>query len=126
MNDKTIANRDAFLRVSKTAIVDGKGQRARLKGVNFGGWLMMEAYFMHAPNTAEQLIKKEFAKALGNEALADLEISFRRNFIQEQDMRQVADWGFNCVRLPFNCRLIEAKPYTYSPAGLSYLDEVLV
>ena len=33
---------DTFLRVSKNTIVDGKGQKVRLKGVNFGGWLMME------------------------------------------------------------------------------------
>ena len=134
MNDKTIANLnspncrdnwDAFLKTSKTSIIDNKGQKVRLKGVNFGGWLMMEAYFMHAPNTPEQLMKKAFVKALGEKALADLEVSFRRNFIQESDLRQVADWGFNCVRLPFNCRLIETKPYAYSPAGLNYLDTVL-
>ncbi|MBI4309041.1 MAG: cellulase family glycosylhydrolase [Candidatus Omnitrophica bacterium] len=111
---------DAFLRTSKASIIDGKGQRMRLKGVNFGGWLMMEAYFMHAPNTPEQLMKKGFAKTLGDKALADLEFSFRRNFIQEQDLRRVALWGFNCVRLPFNCRLIENNP-----AGFKYLDETL-
>lgn len=113
-----------FLHTSKTAIVDGAERSIHLKGVNFGGWLMMEAYFMHAPNTAEQRMKKEFARALGSGALADLEKAFRGNFIRAQDMRQVKDWGFNCVRLPFNCRLLGGKPY--NKAGLAYLDQAIV
>ena len=111
-----------FLRVCGTSIADGKNQKLQLKGVNFGGWLMMEGYFMHAPNSAEQLMKKDFSRALGAKALVELENAFRRNFIQEEDMRNVSDWGLNCVRLPFNCRLIEPKPYKYSREGLRYLD----
>ena len=49
-----------FLKTLKNKIVDEANQPISLRGVNFGGWLMMEAYFMHAPNTAEQLMKKEF------------------------------------------------------------------
>lgn len=106
-----------FLKTSTHKIVDECNQPVMLKGVNFGGWLMMEAYFMHAPNTAEQLMKKEFANTLGRQALFELEKSFRDNFIQEADMRQVSDWGFNCVRLPFNYRLL--------PEGVKYLDQAL-
>ncbi len=106
---------DKFLRTSGTDIVDGNGRKVMLKGVNFGGWLMMEAYFMHAPNTPEQLMKKQFAKALGIRALADLQENFLGNFITESDMRQVAEWGFNCVRLPFNYRNITVH-------GTDYLD----
>ena len=115
----------AFLKVKQTNIVDEQNQKVMLKGVNFGGWLMMEAYFMHAPNTAEQLMKREFSKVLGAQALTELESSFRRNFIQESDMRQVSDFGFNCVRLPFNYRLIESKSNGYNLAGLKYIDDVI-
>ena len=115
----------SFLRVSGTSIINGDGKRIVLKGVNFGGWLMMEAYFMHAPNTAVRLMKKEFEKSLGPRALAELEKAFCDNFIREEDMRRVADFGFNCVRLPFHFSLIETTAYAYSKAGLSYLDEAL-
>jgi endoglucanase len=107
-----------FLKTSGTSIVDAKGQKIQLRGVNFGGWLMMEAYFMHSPNTAEQIMKREFKEKLGAEALAELEHAFRTNFIQESDMRQVADWGFNCVRLPFNYRLIE-------DGKINFIDEAI-
>ena len=114
-----------FLKVTDGNIADGKGQEIRLRGVNFGGWLMMEGYFMHAPSLAEQIFKKHFAKVLGAKALAELEREFRHAFITEKDMKTVADWGMNCVRLPFNYRLIEPKPYRYSKQGIAYLDEAV-
>ena len=46
-----------------------KASRCCLKGVNFGGWLMMEAYFVHAPNLPQQIFEKEFAKQCGAKAL---------------------------------------------------------
>ncbi len=114
-----------FLRVKGTKIYDGRKQAVSLRGVNLGGWLMMEAYFMHSPNTAEQLFKKNFVKHLSPSALKSFEKSFRDNFIREADIKTIKSLGFNCMRVPFNCRLIETKPYSYSKTGLSYLDRVV-
>lgn len=114
-----------FLRTQNTKIVDAKGKLVHLRGVNLGGWLMMEAYFMHAPSFAEQIFKKKFANALGPSALEEFENSFRNTFIQEKDFAQIAKWGFNFLRVPFNCRVIETAPYKYSKVGLSYLDKVV-
>ena len=107
-----------FLRVKNTSILDPHGKPLMLRGTNFGGWLMMEGYFMHAPNTAEQTMKKEFVKALGQKVLDELEQSFRDNFIVEEDMKQLAKWGFNSVRVPFNYRLIK-------DGHIHYLDNVI-
>jgi len=112
-----------FIKTQGTSIVDEQGKPILLHGVNFGGWLMMEAYFTHAPNLAEQVFKKEFASVLGPKALEEFEESFRDSFIQENDFKTVAQWGMNVIRVPFNCRLIETKPYTYSQKGLAYLDK---
>lgn len=110
-----------FLRTNKTSITDTQGRNVILHGVNFGGWLMMEAYFTHAPNFAEQVFKKKFVKVLGAKALKDFEFEFRKSFITEQDFKNVAKLGMNVIRLPFNYRLIESKPYKYSQEGLAYL-----
>lgn len=114
------------LYVDGAVIRNPQGQPVHLRGTNFGGWLMMEAYFMYSPHSPEQGMKKDFAKALGEKALADLEQSFRDHFIQEQDMRQLAQWGFNCVRVPFNYRLINLRNGRIDPkGGIQYLDAVI-
>lgn len=114
-----------FLRTKKTQIVDVHNKTIRLQGVNFGGWLMMEGYILHSLNRPEQEFKKEFAKSLGEAALRNFEKSFRDAFIQSGDVKEIARCGFNCIRVPFNYRLIEKKPYRYDAEGLAFLDKVV-
>ena len=102
-----------FLRTNKTKIVNARGKRITLKGVNLGGWLMMEAYILHAPNFPEQQFRKNFEKKLGANKLASFEKCFRDNFVTEKDIKQIANHGFNCVRVPFHYKLVEKTPYKY-------------
>ncbi|HNX80827.1 MAG TPA: cellulase family glycosylhydrolase [Candidatus Omnitrophota bacterium] len=88
-----------------------------LRGVNLGGWLMMEGYILGGRNIAEQQFKAAFKKRCGKEACAIFERLFRERFIGEQDFKNCAAMGANCVRLPFNCRLIE-----HNQPGYRYLD----
>ena len=115
----------SFLKVEKNRIITSAHQPILLKGVNLGGWLMMEGYILHAPNRAEQLFKKNFAKTLGPAALASFEKDFRDHFIREKDFRIIAGHGFNCIRLPFNSRLIEKSHDRYSSPGIAYLDRAI-
>jgi endoglucanase len=109
---------EMFLRTHKTSIVGADDQPVLLKGVNFGGWLMMEAYFTHAPNLPQQVFEKEFAKQCGAKALSELLGKFRDNFITEADVKQVASWGMNCIRLPFHYKIAADRK------TIHYLDEV--
>ncbi len=109
----------AFLKRHKTSIVDAKGEPIHLKGVNFGGWLMMEAYFLQSPHMAQQIFEKNFIKQCGAKALAELLLRFRANFITEDDFKQVASWGMNCIRLSFHYK-IAADPKT-----ITYLDQAI-
>ncbi len=109
----------AFLKRDKTLIVDGRGKPVLLKGVNFGGWLMMEAYFVFAPSLPQQLFEKEFTGQCGTKALNELMTKFRDNFITEDDFKQVASWGMNCIRLPFHYRLAA------DTKAVSYLDRAI-
>lgn len=113
-----------FLRTFKTDIHD-QGRPVILKGVNLGGWLLMEAYILHAPNIAEQIFKKNFQKKLGAKALREFERDFRDHFITREDFCNIARMGFNCLRVPFNSRLIEKSPYRYDASGVAYLDQVV-
>ncbi len=114
-----------FFRVEKNNIISPAGLPVFMRGVNFGGWLMMEGYILHAPNLAVSKFKKDFVKVLGEKALEEFEKHFHETFIREDDFRLIAKSGFNSVRVPFHHALIERKPYQYDPAGVAYLDRVL-
>ena len=113
-----------YLKTKGVKIVDSQGKAVYLNGVNFGGWLMMEAYFMLAPNKPAHQFKNEFKDRLGARALKEFENGFEGNFIREDDLRNIARMGFNCIRLPFNHRLVEKKPYQYDQEGLKIIDRV--
>ena len=81
-----------FLKTDKTRIVSRAGKPVVLKGVNLGGWLMMEAYILHAPNHPEHKFKKEFAAALGQKALRSFEHEYRGNFIRENIFKILPVW----------------------------------
>lgn len=48
-------------------------------------------------------------------------------FIQEQDIRQIAQWGADHVRLPVDSNVLEMQsaPYGSNEAGLAYVDRCL-
>ena len=114
-----------YYQAYKSQIVSPDGKPVFLRGVNFGGWLMMEGYILHALNLPVKNFKKSFADELGKSALVEFEKSFHDAFIQEEDFKTVAQAGFNFIRLPFNHRLIEQAPGKFDRKGVAYLDRAI-
>jgi hypothetical protein len=116
-----------FLRVDKSAIVEESGKPVMLKGVALGGWLLMEGYMLAGRGIPEKVFKENLERSLGVEALDDFTKAFRDTFIQESDIEEIRGWGANCIRVPFNYRLIEFenRPFSLNEAGLRYLDRVV-
>ncbi len=98
---------------------------ARIKGISIGSWLLMEGYILGGRNIPESLLKEKFRADCGEKELASFSRSFRDNFITEGDFRIIAQMGANTVRVPFNCRLIESRPYVYSEDGFVYFSRLL-
>lgn len=116
-----------YLKVKGTRIVDASGDPVMLRGVNLGGWLMMEGYMLFGRNIPEKAFRESFGRALGKDSLDDFTRSFRDTFIREEDIRTIKSWGANCVRIPFNYRLIEFedRPFSLNEEGLSYLNRAV-
>jgi endoglucanase len=108
-----------MLTIKNNNIINSKGRKVFLRGVNLGGWLMMEGYILHGRNIAEKIFKAEFKKRYGRKELDNFTSLYRNNFIKESDFKNIASLGFNCVRLPFNYRLIEEK------GGLEFLKKAV-
>lgn len=98
-----------MLRVKESSIIDSKGKEIFLHGVNLGAWLMMEGYFLYGRNIPESSFKAEMARCCGKKELDNFTDSYRNNFIKAEDFRNIRNIGFNCIRLPFNYRIIEEK-----------------
>ena len=96
-----------------------------IKGVNLGSWLLMEGYILGSRNIPESGFKRGFAKIHGEDELAIFEKSFRDNFINEIDFKNIKQMGANTIRVPFNSKLIEKGPYIYSKDGISYIKKAL-
>jgi len=95
------------------------------RGVNLGGWLMMEGYIIAGRNIPEKAFRKAFREAQGGDALHEFDHEFRSRFITASDFKRIRSWGANSVRLPFHYRLIESRPFEYDMDGLKWLKKAL-
>lgn len=98
-----------MLTIKDANIINSEGRQIFLHGANLGGWLMMEGYILQGRNIPERIFKREFKKRWGQKELDRFAELYRNNFIQESDFKDISSSGFNCVRLPFNYRLLEEK-----------------
>jgi aryl-phospho-beta-D-glucosidase BglC (GH1 family) len=90
-----------------------------LRGVAIGGWLMMEGYMLGGENIPETAFKQTLIdpQAFSNR--------FRRAFITPADAQRIKGLGFNCVRIPFNHKLIEAAPFQIDIVGMEALKQAV-
>lgn len=107
-----------MLHIKDSKIVDIKtNKEVKLRGVNLGGWLMMEGYILGGRNIPESEFKRRFKKVNGEAALKEFEYYFRKNFINQKDIEYIKKLGFNCVRVPFHWKIAYEE--------IIWLDEVI-
>ena len=118
-----------FLKVSGKNIVDAKGNVVILRGVNLGGWLVPEGYILKfegrydRPRTINELI----VDLIGEEKAKEFWLAYRKNYITEKDIEEIAAFGFNSVRVPFHYNLFisEDNPGVWKEDGFKILDDLL-
>jgi len=96
-----------------------------LRGVNFGGWLLMEGYILGGRNIAESAFKSKFKKIYGKEELELFEREFRKRYITKDDFKRVSSWGANCIRLPFHYKFFENRPYRYNKDSIAFMHKIM-
>ena len=91
-----------FLTVDKTDIVNQKGEKVILKGVNLGGWLIQEDWLCPYEEVADHHEMLEtLIDRFGVEKAYELMNTYEDNFITEKDLDIIKEMGFNAVRVPF-------------------------
>jgi endoglucanase len=91
------------LHTSGTSIVNASGTTVQLKGLNLGGWLVMEPWMCPAdsgglPDTYS--IITELDSRFGVATEQSLIRTYQTNWITTADLNNITNGGYNCVRVP--------------------------
>ena len=102
-DDNVAIHAEDALHTEGYKIVNEKGEDVFLKGLNLGGWLIMEDWFCPVNNdkTGDLYTYEVLEERFGTEKTYELMNIYQDNWIQETDFKNIADMGFNCVRIPF-------------------------
>lgn len=123
-------NAQGFLHSEAKRIVDGEGNEILLKGIGLGGWLVQEGYMLKTPYSimgAEHEIRNEIQRLLGIEKTNEVYSIYHKNYVAEIDVKNIAEWGFNSIRLPmhWNKLITATNPLTFSNEGFDTIDSLL-
>jgi endoglucanase len=95
-----------FIHAEGTHLVDAKGDRFDIKGINLGNWLVPEGYmFKFKRALAPTEIANVIEALVGPEAALRFWAEFREVYIGRDDINFIKAAGFNTVRVPLHWRL---------------------
>ena len=108
-----------FLTTKGQDIVNQKGEKIRLKGVNLGAWMIWEDWLCPYEESLDHYtILEILTERFGEEKAYELMDIYMDNWITEYDLDEIKSMGFNCVRVPFWFR-----NFYYDDNGRKILDE---
>ena len=120
-----------FLHTEGCRVLNGEGEEVILNGWGFGNWLLCEGYMwmcgegnrFERPRRIEEVVREltgsDFAERFWKE--------FRENYITREDVRHLAELGYNSARIPFTSRvLLEEEPgLLWREEGFQLLDRCI-
>lgn len=132
----TTSSDNGFLHARGTVIVDGSGEEFLLRGMGFGGWMVMEPYMMNLSDSAkagQHSILANIDELVGPEKRKLFHAAWIDNFCTEADIAALRELGFNSLRLPLHYNLftlpVEHEPVsgenTWLETGFLLVDRVL-
>ncbi|MZI94281.1 cellulase family glycosylhydrolase [Vibrio sp. CAIM 722] len=101
LNDSSLS----LLSTSGTHIVNEDGDTVQLKGFNLGGWFVLENYMSPVdanddPLTDSYSVMETLNDRFGVTTQRELMKTYQESWIQESDIENIANAGFNVVRIP--------------------------
>ncbi|GAB4338170.1 MAG: hypothetical protein Kow0037_21950 [Calditrichia bacterium] len=117
----------SFYHADGQYIVDSQGNRVQLRGIGLGGWIFPEGYMLHMPGFGSPTtIRQQIEDVLGPDDTAEFYRQYEANFVNEKDIRQLAEWGFDHIRLPFSFKLFyDTTAHAFREEGFAFVDNLL-
>ena len=123
------------LRTQGKDIVDHEGNEVILKGIGFGGWMLMEGYMMQSSDVADTQheFRERLVELMGEDKTDQFFDAWLANHATRADVDSMASWGYNSIRLPMHYNLftlpIEDEPVagenTWLTKGFDMVDSLL-
>lgn len=121
-----------YLKVDGNTIVNKSGENIILKGVNAGGYLVIEQWMTALKNSStsgyldHKKVTNIFLERFGEEKTLNLWEYYRENFWTEDDFINCKDMGMNVIRLPFSYMNVDPNYYNVPfKEGETYNFDVL-
>ena len=119
-----------FLHNVDGEIVEGNGEPILLRGFGLGGWLVPEGYMLHnqawiAGFESPTEIENHVIDLIGVDAAENFWDLYRENYVAQADIDQIADWGFNHIRVPFHYKQFYDSTGAETPMGYAIIDELI-
>ena len=109
----TAALNAQYLHVVGKEVFDNSGEKIILKGMGLGGWLVPEGYMLGTWGSPTS-IRNRIVDLIGEDSTKTFYEKFEKNYVAEEDIIQLADWGFNSVRLPFHYKTLSSTYRSYN------------
>ncbi len=115
-----------YLRRDGQEILDRDGNPILLKGLGLGGWLVPEGYMLHIPGYGSpSAIQNMIVDLVGEGVAQSFYNNYEQNYVNSSDIAQIAEWGFNSVRLPFHYNKLSPETGVYLEGGFAQIDSLL-
>ena len=130
INISVLMSQAGFLHNVDGEVVDGNGDPILLRGFGLGGWLVPEGYMLintgwingyESPTDIENHV----LDLIGPDAADDFWELYRSNYVAQEDIDQIAEWGFNHIRVPFHYKQFHDSSGTQNPIGYGIIDELI-
>jgi len=97
-----------FLKTDGTRIITKSGKEILLRGMGLGGWFLPEGYMwrLYGAYDRPRRLERLVADLAGEEFARQFWDQYLDNYISREDIRWIAEQGFNSVRVPLNARTL--------------------
>lgn len=119
---------ETFFKTNGQEILNRQGEPVVIKGFGLGGWLMPEGYMFNMPGDfGPTKLRNAITDLLGESETERWFEEFRTNYVQEEDIIAMKEWGADHIRIPFNHKVFyDIETEEFNEREFERLDQLLV
>jgi len=116
---------EAFVHAEGRNMVDAEGNLALMKGMGLGGWLVPEGYMLHTISQSPTTIRNDIIDVVGEAGADQFYAAYHENYVTREDIAELAEWGFDHVRMPFHYNMFSPARGVWSEWGFEVTDSLI-